>query len=80
MCKCTVIIKADIIKGLSYCYYANVRDYHRCIISVAGILIFSDKLHLLSLKVVEVPPQSYVAIFFWVPVALGPGEGLMIMC
>ena len=67
MCKCTVIIKADIIKGLSYCYYANVRDYHRYINSVAGVLIFSDKIQLLSLKVVEVPPpptQSYVAISF----------------
>lgn len=54
MCKCTVIIKADIIKGLSYCYYANVRDYHWCINSAAGVLTLSDKIRLLSLKVVEV--------------------------
>lgn len=54
MCKCIVIIKADIIKGLSYCYYANVRDYHWYINSAAGVLTFSDKIHLLSLEVVEV--------------------------
>lgn len=38
MCKCTVIIKADIIKGVNYCYYANVRDYHWYINSAAGVL------------------------------------------
>lgn len=58
MCNCTVIIKADIIKGLSYCYYANGRDQHYYIKSVAGVLTFSDKIHLLSLKVAEAPLNS----------------------